>query len=125
VVGSRRVSPSGRQVAEDLAIRLTERGLTVVSGLAAGVDTCAHRAAIRVGGRTVAVIGTGIRRHCPPENEGLQQAVAEHGAVFSQFWPDRGPDKTTFPVRNGTMSGYSPATITVEAGEWSRRCSTS
>mgnify|MGYP001081835918 FL=1 len=117
VVGSRRVSPTGRQVTEDLAIRLVERGLTVVSGLAVGVDTCAHRAAIRAGGRTVAVIGTGIRRHYPPENEGLHQAVAEHGAVFSQFWPDPGPDKTTFPVSNGTMSGYSLATIIIEAGE--------
>ncbi len=117
VVGSRTVSPQGRSLATELATRLVERGLTVVSGLAAGVDTAAHQAALRAGGRTVAVIGTGIRRHFPPENRDLHREVAERGAVFSQFWPDRAPDKTTFPLRNGTMSGYSLATIIVEAGE--------
>ncbi|MFG1945958.1 DNA-processing protein DprA [Nonomuraea sp. NPDC048826] len=117
VVGSRTVSPEGRSLATTLATRLVERGLTVVSGLAAGVDTAAHQAALRAGGRTVAVIGTGIRRHFPPENLELHREVAEQGAVLSQFWPDRGPDKTTFPIRNGTMSGYSLATIIVEASE--------
>lgn len=117
VVGSRTVSPQGRALAAELATRLVERGLTVVSGLAAGVDTTAHEAALRAGGRTVAVIGTGIRKHFPPENRDLHRVVAEQGAVFSQFWPDRTPDKTTFPLRNGTMSGYSLATIIVEASE--------
>ncbi|MEU6716304.1 DNA-processing protein DprA [Nonomuraea sp. NPDC046802] len=117
VVGSRAVSSEGRSMAAELATRLVERGLSVVSGLAAGVDAAAHRAALRAGGRTVAVIGTGICRHFPPENRDLHREVAEQGAVFSQFWPDRGPDKTTFPLRNGTMSGYSLATIIVEAGE--------
>lgn len=117
VVGSRMVSPEGRSLAVTLAMRLVERGLTVVSGLAAGVDTAAHRSALEAGGRTVAVIGTGIQRHFPPENRELHREVAERGAVLSQFWPDRGPDKTTFPTRNGTMSGYSLATIIVEAGE--------
>jgi DNA processing protein len=59
----------------------------------------------------------GVERHFPPENLELHREVAEQGAVLSQFWPDRGPDKTTFPIRNGTMSGYSLATIIVEAGE--------
>ncbi|WP_345557996.1 DNA-processing protein DprA [Nonomuraea rosea] len=117
VVGSRTVSPEGRSTAAELATRLVERDLTVVSGLAAGVDATAHQAALRAGGRTVAVIGTGICKHFPPENRDLHREVAEHGAVFSQFWPDRGPDKTTFPLRNGTMSGYSLATIIVEASE--------
>ncbi|MFC5822781.1 DNA-processing protein DprA [Nonomuraea insulae] len=117
VVGSRGVSSEGRVITAELATRLVERGLTVVSGLAAGVDTAAHQAALRAGGRTVAVIGTGIRKHFPPENRDLHREVAEHGAVFSQFWPDKAPDKTTFPLRNGTMSGYSLATIIVEAGE--------
>ncbi|MFB4281500.1 MULTISPECIES: DNA-processing protein DprA [unclassified Nonomuraea] len=117
VVGSRAVSSEGRAITAELATRLVERGLTVVSGLAAGVDTAAHQAALRAGGRTVAVIGTGIRKHFPPENRDLHREVAEQGTVFSQFWPDRAPDKTTFPLRNGTMSGYSLATIIVEAGE--------
>lgn len=117
VVGSRTVSSEGRLIAAELATRLVERDLTVVSGLAAGVDTAAHRAALKAGGRTVAVIGTGICRHFPPENRDLHREVAAQGAVFSQFWPDRAPDKTTFPLRNGTMSGYSLATIIVEASE--------
>lgn len=117
VVGSRNVSPTGRETASKLALGLVERDLTVVSGLAAGVDTAAHRAAIRAGGRTVAFIGTGIRKHFPPQNLDLHRQVAAHGAVFSQFWPEQTHDKTTFPQRNGTMSGYSLATIIVEAGE--------
>ncbi|WP_181871156.1 DNA-processing protein DprA [Sphaerisporangium album] len=117
VVGSRSVSDPGRRLAIDLAGRLVERGLTVVSGLAAGVDAAAHRGAIEAGGRTLAVIGTGIRHSYPPENRDLHREVAEHGAVLSQFWPDKGPDKYTFPQRNGTMSGYALATIIVEASE--------
>ncbi|MFC0864793.1 DNA-processing protein DprA [Sphaerimonospora cavernae] len=117
VVGSRAVSDPGRRVAGELARGLVERGLTVVSGLAAGVDAAAHRAAIRAGGRTVAVIGTGIRRCFPQENRDLHREVADYGAVISQFWPDKEPDKQTFPQRNGTMSGYALATVIVEATE--------
>jgi DNA processing protein len=117
VVGSRHVSATGREAAAALAIGLVERGLTVVSGLAAGVDTAAHQTAIQAAGRTVAFIGTGIRKHFPPQNRDLHRQIAEHGAVFSQFWPDQPHDKTTFPQRNGTMSGYSLATIIVEASE--------
>ncbi|MBF6446220.1 MULTISPECIES: DNA-processing protein DprA [Nocardia] len=117
IVGSRHVSPTGIEIAERLAEGVVGRGLTVVSGLAAGVDTAAHRAAIQAAGRTVAFIGTGIRKHFPPQNRELHRHVADHGAVFSQFWPDQPHDKTTFPQRNGTMSGYSVATIIVEASE--------
>ncbi|WP_327088789.1 DNA-protecting protein DprA [Nonomuraea sp. NBC_01738] len=117
VVGSRSVTSQGRDAATQLATGLVRRKVTVVSGLAAGVDTAAHRAAIKAGGRTVAIIGTGITKHFPAENRELQEKVVEQGAVFSQFWPERGPDKTTFPLRNGTMSGYSLATIIVEANE--------
>lgn len=117
VVGSRNVSDPGRIIASDLAEGLVARNLTVVSGLAAGVDTAAHRSAIRAGGRTVAVIGTGIKRAYPPENRDLHREVAKHGALLSQFWPEQNPDKFTFPQRNGTMSGYSLATIIVEASE--------
>ncbi|WP_157251948.1 DNA-processing protein DprA [Nonomuraea typhae] len=117
VVGSRSVSPRGCSDAAELAARLVERHLTVVSGLAQGVDTVAHTSALDAGGRTVAVIGTGIQRTYPAANRELQALIAERGAVVSQFWPDRTPDKTTFPLRNGTMSGYALATIIVEANE--------
>ena len=117
VVGSRSVSDFGRRTAADLARHLVSEGLTVVSGLAAGVDAVAHRSAIEAGGRTVAIIGTGIKRHYPPENRDLHREVSERGAVFSQFWPEQAHDRTTFPQRNGTMSGYALATIIVEAAE--------
>ncbi|GAA0970721.1 hypothetical protein GCM10009555_020100 [Acrocarpospora macrocephala] len=119
VIGSRHVSDNGRRIASELATRLVERELTVVSGLAAGVDTAAHQGALRAGGRTVAVIGTGIRRAYPPENQELHRVIADHGTVFSQFWPDQQANKLTFPMRNGTMSGYAIATIIVEASEHS------
>lgn len=116
VVGSRSVSEQGRRLASELAQRLVDRELTVVSGLAEGVDTAAHRAAIRAGGRTVAVLGTGIKS-AYPVNRDLYREIAEHGAVLSQFWPEQDPDRTTFPQRNGTMSGYALATVIVEATE--------
>ncbi|MRH92821.1 DNA-processing protein DprA [Nocardia sp. SYP-A9097] len=117
IIGSRNVSPAGLEVTAALATGLVERSLTVVSSMASGVDTAAHETAIRAGGRTVAFIGTGIRKHYPPQNRELHREVAAHGAVFSQFWPDQPHDKTTFPQRNGTMSGYSLATVIVEATE--------
>jgi DNA processing protein len=84
----------------------------VVSGLAAGIDTAALSAALSAGGRAVAVIGTGLRRSYPKEN---QQRIGEAGLVISQFLPDAPPTKTTFPMRNAVMSGYSAATVVVEA----------
>ncbi|MFG3258108.1 DNA-processing protein DprA [Streptomyces sp. NPDC048172] len=117
VVGSRRASERDRRTAHALAHVLAERGVTVVSGLAAGIDTAAHRGALAAGGRTVGVIGTGIRRAYPPENHALHDEVADAGAVLSQFWPDTPPDRWTFPLRNAVMSGYSLATVVVAAGE--------
>lgn len=119
VVGSRHASPEGLEMAR-LAVRLlAERGLTVIAGLAEGIDTAAHREALRIGTRTVAVIGTGIRQYFPASNRALQDEIAAKGLVVSQFYPDQPPNKTTFPMRNGTMSGYGLATIVVEAGEYS------
>jgi DNA processing protein len=119
VVGSRRASSWGVTAAGDIARALTLRGMTVVSGLARGIDTAAHRAALDAGGRTVAVIGTGIGQAYPPENRALQEEIARGGLVLSQFWPDAPPDKQSFPMRNATMSGYGLATVVVEAGETS------
>jgi DNA processing protein len=119
IVGSRDASPRGRSAASDLARELVGRGLTVISGLARGIDTAAHRAALDAGGRTVAVMGTGINVTYPPENSGLRDEIAERGLVLSQFWPDASPQKHTFLMRNATMSGYGLASVVVEAGEFS------
>lgn len=119
VVGSRKASEDGLRIARAVATTLACRGVTVVSGLAAGIDTAAHSAALKAGGRTVAVIGTGIRRHYPAANRRLQDHIADVGLVISQFWPDAPPSKQSFPMRNATMSGYAVATVVVEAGETS------
>jgi DNA processing protein len=115
VVGTREPSPQGIRAATAIARHLAAAGVTVVSGLAAGIDTAAHTSALAAGGRTVAVIGTGIERYYPAANTGLQQRIAADGLVLSQFWPDAPPTKTSFPMRNAVMSGYAAATVVVEA----------
>ncbi|SCE63537.1 DNA processing protein [Micromonospora haikouensis] len=119
VVGSRRASADGLRIARAVATTLAGRGVTVVSGLASGIDTAAHSAALEAGGRTVAVIGTGIRRYYPPDNRRLQDHIADVGLLISQFWPDAPPSRQSFPMRNAVMSGYAVATVVVEAGETS------
>jgi DNA processing protein len=119
VVGSRSASDRGLAQAREIAALLVDAEITVVSGLAAGIDTAAHTTALATGGRTVAVIGTGIRRHYPAGNRDLQDEIAARGLVISQFWPDAPPSRTSFPLRNATMSAYGKATIIVEAGETS------
>lgn len=117
IVGSRRASEEGLAITARLATGLGERGFTIVSGGAAGIDSAAHTAALTAGARTVAVIGTGIGRYYPPENRELHDRIAYDGMVMSQFWPDAPPTKQTFPMRNAVMSGYVTATVVVEAGE--------
>jgi DNA processing protein len=119
VVGSRKASPQGQQIAAGVASDLVHEGFTVLSGLAAGIDTAAHTAALAAGGRTVAVIGTGIRRAYPAANRSLQDEIGRRGLVLSQFWPDAPPRSQHFPMRNATMSGYGLATVVIEAGEHS------
>lgn len=119
VVGSRAASAHGLDIARALAAGLARCGVAVVAGLAKGVDTAAHTAALDAGGRTVAVIGTGITRYYPAENRELQDRIARDGLVLSQFWPDAPPRRHQFPMRNAVMSGYGRATIIVEAGETS------
>jgi len=119
IVGSRAASPQALSLAYEISSLLVARNLTVISGLAGGIDAVAHRAALDCGGRTVAVIGTGIDRYYPAENESLQREIGERGLVLSQFLPSAAPTKKTFPMRNATMSGYGFATIVVEAGEYS------
>ncbi len=117
VVGSRKASERGLAIAADVARELVTRGVTVVAGLARGIDTAAHTAALAAGGRTVAVIGTGINQVYPAENRRLHQEIATCGLLLSQFWPDAPPRPPNFLMRNATMSGYGLATVIVEAGE--------
>lgn len=119
VVGSRKASDRGLAIAAGVARELVARGVTVAAGLALGIDTAAHRAALAVGGRTVAIIGTGINRAYPAENRDLHAEIASRGLLLSQFWPDAPPRKQNFLMRNATMSGYGLATVVVEAGEHS------
>ncbi|WP_221320823.1 DNA-processing protein DprA [Actinoplanes sp. L3-i22] len=117
VVGTRKPTDRGIDTAEKIASALAESGCTVVSGLALGIDTAAHTAALRAGGRTVAVIGTGVNRYYPAPNRPLQQRIVRDGLVISQFWPEASPTRQSFPMRNAVMSGYSAATVVVEAAE--------
>lgn len=119
VVGSRDASDKGLQMAAAIAKTLVSMDVTVVSGLAAGIDAAAHTACLDAGGRPVAVIGTGINLQYPATNRELHNRVADAGLLMSQFWPDAPPQKHSFPMRNATMSGYGIATIVVEAGEHS------
>ena len=119
VVGTRRASEEGRARARSLATKLSEVGVTVVSGLARGIDTEAHTATLDARGRTIAVIGTGILRTYPKENAQLADRIADRGAVVSQFWPDAPPTRYSFPTRNAVMSGISQGTAVIEASETS------
>jgi DNA protecting protein DprA len=119
VVGSRTPTQRGLQVAARVAEGLVERGISVISGLAQGIDGAAHEATLRVGGRPIGVLGTGINRVYPPRHRELHQRVAAAGALVSQFLPDAPPSKRSFPMRNVTMSGLGRASVIVEAGEHS------
>lgn len=119
VVGSRDASPKGLQMAASVATALVQLNVSVISGLAKGVDGAAHRATLAAGGRPVGVIATGLRRQYPAENRELQEEVAAKGLLISQFWPDAPPQKHNFLMRNATMSGYGIATVVIEAGEHS------
>ena len=114
VVGTRVPSPEGISRAERMARLLVDAGVTVLSGLARGIDTAAHRACVHAGGRTIAVLGSGIRRLYPAENAELAERIVENGAVVSQFWPDS-PPTTNFPRRNVVTSGMSQGTVVIEA----------
>src|SRR6266849_1083120 len=117
LVGTRRATSYGHLVAQRLARDLAAAGLTVVSGLAKGIDTQAHRAALDAGGRTLAVLGNGLDQVYPPENGGLARQIVDAGALVSEFAPGVPPDAVNFPRRNRVISGLSIATVIVEAGE--------
>jgi DNA processing protein len=119
VVGTRRVTAYGRQVASEVAAFLGQNGITLVSGLARGVDAIAHEAALKNGGRSIAVLGSGVDTIYPPENLRLAEKMAQQGAVISDYAPGTPPDAVNFPPRNRIISGLSLGVVVVEAGETS------
>jgi DNA processing protein len=119
IVGTRSASAAGRALARSMAAALAERGVTVISGMAAGIDTEAHSAALDSGGRTIAVMGTGIDRIYPAENAALSERIRESGALLSQFWPGSPPRGSNFPLRNVVTSGVAVGTIVIEASRTS------
>lgn len=114
IIGTRRPSPYGRSMAEKLATDLASRGLIIVSGLARGIDSLAHEAALSQG-ETVAVLGSGLEKIYPPENRSLFDRIIDKGAVISEYPPDEPPLAHHFPWRNRLISGLSLATLVVEA----------
>ncbi len=119
VVGTRRITAYGRQVAVDLGAFLAQNGITLVSGLARGVDAAAHESAVKNGGRTIAVLGSGVDMIYPPENQRLAEKIMTQGAVVSDYAPGTPPDAVNFPPRNRIISGLSLGVVVVEAGDTS------
>lgn len=117
VVGTRHVSSYGSQVAGELGRFLAQNQICVISGLARGVDAIAHRAALEEGGRTIAVLGSGVDVVYPPEHRDLAARIIENGALISDYYPGTPPEGVNFPPRNRIISGLSLATVIVEAGE--------
>ena len=117
VVGSRRASLYGLACAEKFSYSLANLGITIVSGLARGVDTQAHKGALKARGRTLAVLGSGLNNMYPPENKNLAESIAERAAVISEFPLDTAPLARNFPRRNRVISGLSLGTIVVEAAK--------
>jgi DNA processing protein len=117
IVGARDATPYGLAVAERLGADLAARGITVVSGLARGIDSAAHRGALAAGGRTVAVLGSGVDVIYPPENRRLALEIEGRGAVLSQFGPGTRPLAGNFPARNRIIAGLSLGVVVVEAAE--------
>ena len=117
VIGSRRKSHYGAECAKKLSYQLAYAGLTVISGLARGIDTAAHQGAIAAKGRTIAVIGSGLTKLYPPENAALAEKIRSgNGAVVTEFSMTVEPDRQTFPMRNRIISGWSHGILVVEAG---------
>lgn len=117
IIGSRRTTHYGTECAKKLAYQIAYAGLTVISGLARGIDTAAHQGALAAKGRTIAVIGSGLSKLYPPENQALAEKIRNgNGAIVSEFSMEIDPDRQTFPMRNRIISGWSHGILVVEAG---------
>ncbi len=119
VVGTRRSTMYGREATERIVSDMARSQVTIVSGLAKGVDSHAHRTALETGGRTIAVLGSGVDVIYPSENANLARAIVEHGAVISEYPLGTKPEAVNFPPRNRIISGLSLGTVVIEAGETS------
>ncbi|MFZ3151956.1 MAG: DNA-processing protein DprA [Anaerolineaceae bacterium] len=117
IVGTRNVTSYGRQLTKDTAAYLAGNGVTIVSGLARGVDAIAHQAALDIGGRTLAVLGCGVDVIYPPEHRKLAEKIIRQGALISDYFPGTQPEGANFPPRNRIISGLSRGTVVIEAGE--------
>ena len=117
VVGTRKPTARADRAAREMAGGIADAGYTVASGLAEGIDRAAHEGALVRGGRTVAVIGTGLRTSYPRANAQLQERLGRESAVLSQFWPDAPPTRHSFLMRNVVMSGFALATVVIAAAE--------
>lgn len=117
IVGSRRASRYGLEMAEKLAYDLTIRGVTIISGMARGIDSAAHKGALKAKGRTIAVMGSGHGHIYPPENKDLYKQIASTGAVITEFENDISPLPQNFPIRNRIISGLSLGLVVVEAAK--------
>lgn len=117
IVGTRRVTAYGRQVTEEISSSLAHEGLTIISGLARGVDAIAHSSALQAGGRTIAVLGNGVDRIYPSEHRRLAERIIQSGSLISDYPPGTPPDAINFPPRNRIISGLAMAVVIIEAGE--------
>lgn len=117
IIGTRRATDYGRRIAHDFASELAGRGFTIVSGMAYGIDAAAHRGAMAAGGRTIAVLGSGVDRIYPAEHLNLANQIIEHGALISEFPLGAAPDAPNFPRRNRIVSGLTLGVLVVEAHE--------
>lgn len=117
IVGSRQCTRYGQEIAEKLGYELASQGITVVSGLARGIDTHAHIGCLRAGGKTIAVLGCGVDIPYPPENRKIYQQILETGILMSEYIPGTKPLPQHFPARNRIISGIASGVVVVEAGE--------
>ncbi len=115
VVGSRKLTHYGASIAENISEELASMGFTIISGMARGIDSLSHKGALKVGGRTIAVLGSGIDIPYPPENKTLLDKVVHSGCVMSEFPPGTPPEKENFPRRNRLISGLSLGVLVIEA----------